>query len=82
MMTGTVSFYNRQRGWGFIIPDDLSSPDMFLHARNLPDSHKYANQGDRVSYDVGPSDRGSRPLAINARASKNVVNLGGTHDRA
>lgn len=67
-MTGKVSFFNRQRGWGFIVPDDLSA-DLFLHARNLPDDHRYANEGDEVSFDVGPVDRG-RPLALNVRVIK------------
>ena len=61
-MTGVVSFYNRQRGWGFAIPDDKSS-DLFLHASNLPFNHRYLTEGDRISFEIGES-RG-KPLAIN-----------------
>ena len=61
-MLGTVSFYNRKRGWGFAIPDDLSS-DLFLHASQLPIKHRYLNEGDRISFEVG-EERG-KPIARN-----------------
>lgn len=69
-MTGVVAFYNRQRGWGFIVPDDLTG-DLFLHVSNLPRDHQYANEGDAVEFDIGPHDpRGSKPLAVNVRVIK------------
>jgi helicase MOV-10 len=60
-MLGTISFYNRFRGWGFAVPDG-SGPDFFVHASNLPANHKYLNLGDRISFEVGEA-RG-KPLAI------------------
>ena len=61
-MLGTVSFYNRLKGWGFCVPDDLS-PDLFIHVSNLPSNHKYLNDGDRIEFQIGES-RG-KPLAVN-----------------
>ncbi len=34
MLTGTVKFYNVQKGYGFIQPDD-GSKDVFVHATAL-----------------------------------------------
>jgi CspA family cold shock protein len=61
MMTGTVAFYNRAKGFGFVTPDDLGN-DAFLHISNLPLDHRYATEGDRVSFE--PGTRNGRPLAL------------------
>jgi cold shock CspA family protein len=61
-MIGTVSFYNRLRGWGFVIPDDRSQSDAFIHVKNLPPDHRYLNEGDRISYEPGAMCKG-RPEA-------------------
>lgn len=69
-MLGVVSFYNRQRGWGFAIPDDNSS-DLFLHASNLPEKHRYLTEGDRISFEIG--ERNGRPLALNIQIIKEAA---------
>ncbi len=61
-MTGTISFYNRFKGWGFCVPD-VTGPDFFIHVSSLPANHKFLNEGDRISFDVGEA-RG-KPLATN-----------------
>lgn len=73
-MLGIVSFFNRKRGWGFAIPDDNSS-DLFLHASNLPERHRYLTEGDRISFDVG--ERNGRPLAVNIQIIKEAASSGG-----
>jgi CspA family cold shock protein len=70
VMLGVVSFYNRKRGWGFAIPDDNSS-DLFLHASNLPENHRYLTEGDRISFQVG--ERNGRPLAVNIQIIKEAA---------
>lgn len=69
-MLGTVSFYKRTKGWGFIVPDDLG-PDLFLHCSHLPADHRFVNEGDRVEFEVGPIDR-NRPIALNVRIVEEV----------
>ena len=73
-MQGRVLRFDRKSGWGFALPDDLSS-DVFLHRRNLPDNHRFLNEGDRISYDLGLRD--GKPIALNiqivAEAPRPVV---------
>lgn len=53
---GTVSFYDSERGFGFIAPDD-GSADVFVHAKTLG-TLTHLTEGDRVAYDVVGSERG------------------------
>jgi cold shock protein len=54
MSNGTVKFFNRAKGFGFITPDD-GSKDVFVHQNGLTDE---INEGDKVSYDVEESPKG------------------------
>jgi CspA family cold shock protein len=55
--TGTVKFYNSQKGFGFIQPD-TGGPDVFVHATALEAAGIYSlNEGQKVEFDVVP-DRG------------------------
>jgi CspA family cold shock protein len=67
MATGTVKFFNTQKGYGFIRPDD-GGQDVFVHitaveAAGLPG----LNEGQKVSYEVA-SDRG-KTKAVNLQAA-------------
>lgn len=62
MGNGTVKFFNRSKGYGFITPDD-GGKDVFVHQNGLIDQ---INEGDKVSYDVEESPKGLN--AINVKA--------------
>jgi cold shock protein len=52
MATGTVKFFNTQKGFGFITPSD-GSRDVFVHATALERAGMTSLQeGQRVSYEV------------------------------
>jgi len=52
MATGTVKFFNSQKGFGFITPSDGSS-DVFVHVSALERAGMSTlNEGQRISYDV------------------------------
>jgi len=52
MATGTVKFFNTQKGFGFITPSD-GSRDVFVHISALERSGMNTlNEGQRVTYDV------------------------------
>jgi CspA family cold shock protein len=52
MATGTVKFFNTQKGFGFIAPSD-GSRDVFVHISAVERAGMGTlNEGQRVSYDV------------------------------
>ena len=64
MTTGTVKFYNDQRGFGFIQPDD-GSKDVFVHATALERAGmRGLREGQKVSFDTA-EDRRSGKVAVN-----------------
>lgn len=62
---GTVKFFNFDKGYGFIKPDN-GGPDVFVHVSALQASGVDAlNEGQRVSFDVEPDKKGKGPKAVN-----------------
>jgi CspA family cold shock protein len=63
MNTGTVKFYNNQKGFGFIQPDD-GGKDVFVHATALERAGMSGlAEGQKVSFDT-EEDRRSGKLAV------------------
>src|SRR5262249_61595860 len=64
-MAGTVKFYNAERGYGFIKPDD-GGRDVFVHVTAVERAGlKSLSEGQRLSFDVEPDKKGKGPKAIN-----------------
>ncbi|MCB8839924.1 cold-shock protein [Aurantimonas sp. VKM B-3413] len=62
MTTGTVKFFNMQKGFGFIAPDD-GGTDAFVHISAVERSGLSGLQdGQKVSYEL-VSDRKSGKMA-------------------
>lgn len=61
-MTGTVKWFNAEKGYGFIT--DEEGQDIFVHysAINV-EGFKTLNEGEKVSFEINDSDRG--PQAAN-----------------
>jgi len=52
MATGTVKFFNQQKGFGFISPTDGGN-DVFVHISAVEKAGMSGlNEGQKVSYDV------------------------------
>ena len=63
MSEGTVKWFNTQKGYGFINPDDESS-DVFVHITAVQNSGLNGlNEGQRVSY-VLAEQRNGRVAAV------------------
>jgi CspA family cold shock protein len=52
--TGTVKFFNDEKGYGFI-KDDNENTDYFVHANNLVDDIR---ENDKVSYSLEEGKKG------------------------
>jgi len=66
MATGTVKFFNMQKGYGFIQPSD-GGKDVFVHISAVQRSGMQSlSEGQQVSYDV-INERG-KPAAANLQA--------------
>jgi CspA family cold shock protein len=62
MPVGTVKFFNTQKGFGFIQPDD-GSKDVFVHISAVERSGMGTlNEGQKVKFDV-VSERGKNAAA-------------------
>lgn len=67
--TGTVKFYNTQKGYGFITPDD-GGKDVFVHVTAVEQSGiGQLDEGLRISFDTEPDKRGKGPKAVNLQQS-------------
>lgn len=62
---GTVKFFNAEKGYGFIQPDD-GGRDIFVHVSAVTRSGLATlSEGQRVAFDVEPDRMGKGPKAVN-----------------
>jgi len=60
METGTVKFFNQEKGYGFITPDS-GSKDVFVHITGV--TGEPIGEGDTVDFEMGDGPKG--PCAVN-----------------
>ncbi|MHB1064420.1 MAG: cold-shock protein [Georgenia sp.] len=67
MATGTVKWFNAEKGFGFIAPDD-NTADVFVHYSAISSSgYRSLDENQKVEFDVtqgpkGPQAENVRPL--------------------
>lgn len=65
MATGTVKFFNSEKGYGFISREQ--GADVFVHYSNIQGSgYRSLDEGQKVEFDVAPGRKGEE--AQNVRA--------------
>jgi CspA family cold shock protein len=69
MATGTVKWFNDQKGYGFITPDE-GGKDVFVHHSSIAgEGFKTLAEGAKVEFEVAQGQKGPE--------AKNVVTVGG-----
>ena len=69
MSKGTVKWFNGQKGYGFIQPDDGSN-DVFVHISAVERAGLGSlNEGQKLSYDVVADSRSGKSSAENLQAA-------------
>ena len=64
MITGTVKFFNADKGYGFIKPDD-GGRDIFVHITALEQAGlQTLTEGQRLTYEIEPDKKGKGPKAV------------------
>lgn len=79
MPQGTVRWFDAERGFGFLAPED-DSPDLFVHASEILGDATVLREGQVVAFEVGENDRGPQALRVRvtAEAAASAVGLLGT----
>ncbi|MGK6321847.1 cold-shock protein [Sphingomonas sp. DT-51] len=68
MITGTVKFFNDDKGYGFIAPED-GGTDAFVHISAVERAGmRTLNRDERVSYEL-ETDRRGKSSAVNLQAA-------------
>ena len=72
MPQGTVRWFDPERGFGFLAPED-GTEDLFVHASEIvsDDGTRLAREGQAVEFEVGEGERG--PQARRVRVTGNMA---------
>ncbi len=63
MATGTVKFFNNDKGYGFITQENGS--DVFVHFSNIEgEGFKSLEEGQRVEFEVAPGRKGDEATGV------------------
>ena len=66
MPTGTVKWFNDEKGFGFITPED-GSKDLFVHQTAIADDgFRSLTEGAKVSYEAEADPKGPRATNVQA----------------
>ena len=70
-MKGTVKFFNRMKGFGFIAGED--GKEYFVHKSGLKEESVDLNENDAVTFDVEEGDRGPKAANVAKEGSEASV---------
>ncbi|MCV7089909.1 cold-shock protein [Mycobacterium interjectum] len=66
MPQGTVKWFNGEKGFGFITPDD-GAKDLFVHYSEIQGSgYRSLEENQRVQFEVGQGAKGPQAMGVSA----------------
>ena len=66
MAQGTVKWFNAEKGFGFITPDDGGS-DVFVHFSEIQGSgYRSLEENQKVTFEVGQGTKGPQATGVRA----------------
>lgn len=64
MLTGTVKWFNDQKGYGFLRPDD-GGKDVFVHHSAITmKGFRTLTEGERVTYEIENGSKGLQAIKV------------------
>ncbi len=64
MIKGKVKWFNEQKGYGFITPDD-GGEDCFVHFSAIKsDGFKTLQEGDAVEFEIAEGEKGAKAANV------------------
>jgi CspA family cold shock protein len=60
---GTIKFFNTQKGFGFITPDN-GGKEIFVHASNINGDAKSIREGQKVEFIEGQGRKGPEATQV------------------
>ena len=71
-MTGTVKWYDKKKGFGFIT-SDMNGEEVFLHRTELqPHDDENIDTGDRITFTVEKQEKGPAAIEVKRPVEENV----------
>ncbi len=64
MPKGTVKWFNNQKGFGFIAPENGGNDVFVHHTAIMGDGYKTLNEGEVVSFDVVKGPKGDQAANV------------------
>ncbi len=72
MPTGKVKWYNEQRGFGYVQPDE-GGPDVFVHRSVIqPEDARPLSEGQAVDYELEAGPKGPRAVSLRCTGSSRM----------
>ncbi|KAA0152190.1 hypothetical protein FNF27_03706 [Cafeteria roenbergensis] len=60
-LSGTVQWFNPKKGYGFIVPDEANSTQVFVHHTAIQGTgFRFLNEGEKVEFQLVDTERGQQ----------------------